>query len=535
MSTEPQIPTELPAEILAALGDPATYGAGVRDVQVIHTHASVVFLAGDRVYKLKRPVDFGFLDYSTLTRREAMCRAEVALNRRLAPDVYRGVVPITVEDGHVAIDGNGTILEWAVAMKRLPDAACWSTRLAAGELQPEHARAVGRRLAQFHRTARRSPAIAAWASFDRVAAACRDNITALRSRSSASPALVERLHLATEAALTAARPQIEARAAAGIPCEFHGDLRVEHVYDLGGVARVEDLRIVDCIEFSDALRHGDPAADIAFLTMDLRMHGGWALAAALERAWLEESHDAEAAALLPLYASYRSAVRAKVRAMQADDPGLSADERAHALSLARGHLVLACGELSPPPQRPALVLVAGLPGTGKSRLADDLERQAGLTWIRADAVRKELAGIDPLASGHDAIEAGIYTAAWNDRTYGECLARADRLLEAGGRAIVDASFKEERRRREFIDHARRLGVRVRLLCCVAPPEAIRTRLAERTADPSDADWHIYEHAVRTWDPYGDDTARVVTTIDTERPHAETVAAALDQLRRDGLL
>lgn len=521
-------------EILAALQDPATHGPDVREVTVIQTHASVVFLADNRVYKLKKPLDLGFLDYSTLARREAMCRAELALNRRLAPDVYLDVVPITRVGDRIAIDGSGTTIEWAVVMNRLPDPACWSAMLARHALGPAHATMVGERIARFHRDAPRSPSIAAWGSFAHVAESCRDNLTALRSSAVANHALVERLAEATERELAATRATIDARAAANVPCEFHGDLRLEHVYDLGGAARPEDLRIVDCIEFSEALRHGDPAADIAFLAMDLRMHGAWTLADALLCAWLDATADAQAAELLPLYGSYRSAVRAKVRAMQASDPQLDAAARDHAHALARGHLVLAWGELAPPSQRPALVLVAGLPGTGKSRLAADLETRADMTWIRADIVRKELAGIDPHASGHDAIEAGIYTHAWNDRTYGECLARAERVIEAGGRAIVDASFKEERRRSEFVAHAQSLGARVRILCCVASPDAIRTRLAERTHDPSDADWHIYEHAVRTWDPYGDATRPWVTDIDTQGPHDDTVEHALAQLRRDGL-
>lgn len=525
-STDPQV--------LAALSDPATYGPAVTEVAVIHTHASVVFLAGDRVYKIKRPVDFGFLDYSTLARREAMCRAEVELNRRLAPDIYLGVVAITRTGDRVTIGGDGTVVEWAVHMVRLPESACWTAMLAGHTVEPEHARAVGVRLARFHREARRGPAIAAWGGFGPVAAACRDNITALRGSATVVPELVSRLDVATERELVRCRARIDTRAASEVPCEFHGDLRIEHVYDLGGGARPEDLRIVDCIEFSDALRHGDPVADLAFLAMDLRMHGAWALADALVDAWIEASGDGDAHGLLPLYCSYRSAVRAKVRAIQANDPGLSETERAHARELARGHLVLACAELAPPRQRPCLILVGGLPGTGKSRLAADLERRADLVWIRADAVRKELAGLDPLASGRGAIEGGIYTHAWNDRTYGECLARADAILERGGRAIVDASFKDEGRRNEFVAHARRMGVRVRMLCTQAPPDAIRRRLAERTADPSDADWTIYEHALRTWEPYGADTRGLVTDIDTERPHEQTVALALAQLQADGL-
>ncbi|HWB75392.1 MAG TPA: AAA family ATPase [Nannocystaceae bacterium] len=497
------------SEIAAALGEP---------VEIVHTHASMVFLGATRVYKVKKPVDFGFLDYSSLGKREAMCRAEVELNRRLAPDVYLGVVPITDEGDRLALDGDGPTIEWAVLMRRLPESACWSSMLARGALTPAHMRMLGQRLAAFHRTAKRGPEIAAHARFVEVAQACRDNFTALADFDAA---LVERLRGATERALAAGRALLEARVHAGIPCELHGDLRLEHVYDVGGDAHVDDLRIVDCVEFSDALRCGDPVSDIAFLAMDLRMHGGWALADALVESWL--SSDPEAHALLPLFCAYRSAVRAKVRALQGDE------------ARARGHLLLAIAELAPPDERPCLVLVAGLPGTGKSRLADDLASHARLEWIRADAVRKQLAGIDVHASGKAAVEGGIYTKSWNDRTYGECLARAEAILARGGRVLVDASFKEERRRSELVELAQRMGARVRILVCSAPAEVVRTRLADRGDDPSDADFGIYQHALRTWEPFADATRALVATIDTARPHDATVAHALAQLRDAGVL
>jgi uncharacterized protein len=522
-------------ELLAALRDPASYAGGVTEVEVIHTHASTVFLAGARVLKIKKPVDLGFLDYSTLARREAMCRAEVELNRRLAPDIYLGVVAITQDGDRIAIAGDGAVLEWAVEMKRLPDAASWSAMLARRELGPAHARLVGERIARFHRDARRGPAIAAWGSFEAVARACRENFAVLARAFADAGDLVLRLQAATERELELHHGLIDARAAAGVPCEIHGDLRLEHVYDLGGDARPEQLRILDCVEFSDALRCGDPVADIAFLAMDLRMHGAWTLADTLLDAWLAARDDARAPELLPLYSSYRSAVRAKVRAIQGEAPESSDVDREHARSLARGHLVLAHGELAVPVERPGVVLIAGLPGTGKSRLAEDLEARAKMTWIRADVVRKELAALPASASGRAEIEAGIYTHAWNDRTYDECLARAERMLALGGRVIVDASFKEERRREAFLGLAERIGARARILCCVAPAAAVRKRLAERSHDPSDADWSIYEHALRTWDPFGERTLASVTEIDTDLDHELAVGHALAQLQRDGLL
>lgn len=512
-----------PTQIISALAEPT--------VEVIHTHASVVFLAGDRVLKIKKPVDLGFLDYSTLARREAMCRAEVELNRRLARDVYLGVVPITQRGDRVEIDGDGEIVEWAVEMRRLDEAGSWSRLVAQARLTVAQVHDAARYIARFHRDARHGePTLGA---FQAVAAACRDNITALR-RGLGSSAVLRRVELTTERELEARRERIDARARAGKVREIHGDLRLEHLYDVGNTGRIEDLRIIDCVEFADALRHGDPAADIAFLAMDLRMHGAWSLADELTKTWCSELDDPGAAEVLPLYCAYRSAVRAKVRMLQSSDRALDDAAREEARSLTIGHLVLALSELAAPEDRPALVLVGGLPGTGKSRLAADLERRANMTWIRADAVRKELAGLAAGASGKSEIEGGIYTHAWNDRTYGECRDRARAILEAGGRVVVDASFKEERRREELLAVARACGARAHLLICVAPPEAVRARLAQRHDDPSDADWTIYAHAARTWEPLGPVSASVASMVETERPHEETVATALDDLSACGM-
>lgn len=525
------MPTDA-TRVVAALADPTSYDPRPADVRVIHTHASLVFLAGDRVYKIKKPVDLGFLDYSTLARREAMCRAEVELNRRLARDVYLDVVPITEQGGRIAIAGGGSVIEWAVVMRRLDEGGAWSTLVEQRRLGAAAVREAARHIAHFHRHAGRGRA--EWAAFDAVAGACDDNVAVLRRELGAS-ALLDRVAFVTSAELAARRDRINARAREGIVREIHGDLRLEHLYDVGDRGSAEDLRIIDCVEFSAALRHGDPAADLAFLAMDLRMHGAWSLADELTTAWVDALEDRGAAELMPLYCAYRSAVRAKVRMLQANDPALDGAAREHARSLAVGHLVLALGELEEPDDRPALVLVGGLPGTGKSRLADDLHQRARMTWIRADAVRKELAGLRADASGRSAIEGGIYTHAWNDRTYGECLARARAVLAEGGRVIVDASFKEERRREEMIAVAQACGARVVLLICAAPPDAVRRRLEERRDDPSDADWTIYQHAARTWEPLGLASTLATSTIDTERPHDQTVAAALDCLRTRGVL
>ncbi|MEZ6014615.1 MAG: AAA family ATPase [Planctomycetota bacterium] len=529
-------------EILRDLLDPRSHSGTTEAPLLVQTHASAVVLAGEDVYKLKKPVDFGFLDYSTLARRKAMCEAEVALNQRLAPSVYLGVVAITERAGHAVLGGEGEPIEYAVHMRRLPEAATLAVHVRRGPVAPAVLTALGRELARFHAQARRGPDVAAWAEFAAVRKNCEDNFAGLAPHAGSVAPVDEllRLELATRAELDAQRARIERRASAGLPCETHGDLRLEHVYLMGEAGSAplalgaDGLVIVDCIEFSPQFSCADPVSDIAFLAMDLRAHGAWPEARALLDAYFNESGDEDGRALVPLYVAYRSAVRAKVRAMQAHGPGMPAPQRAEALQLARAHVQLAVGELAPPRERPCLVLVGGLPGTGKSVLSDGLAADDAHAWLRADAIRKQLAGLAPTASGRAEFRAGIYTPEWNERTYGECLARAQALLFAGRRVLVDASFKEERRRLQFVDAARDWGVPVVFLECTAPPDVVRARLAGRVGDSSDADWGIYEHVQRTWEALGPRTRSVHCEVDTSGTREESLARGRAALERAGL-
>jgi len=528
--------------ILRGLLKPALQPSGSEAPVLVQTHASAVVLAGDDVYKLKKPVDFGFLDYSTLARRKVMCEAEVALNRRLAPSVYLGVVPITERSGRAVLGGEGEPIEYAVHMRRLPEEASLAARVRSGPVAEEVLADLGRAIARFHADARRGPDISVWAEFAPVRENCEDNLAALAQHAGSVAPVEEllRLELATRAELDAQRTLIERRARSNMACEGHGDLRLEHVYLDGPELRAAITTdgsgpvIVDCVEFSPRFLCADPVSDVAFLAMDLRAHGAWPEARALLDGYFDESRDHEGRALVPLYVAYRSAVRAKVRALQSQAAAIPAEQRADALQLARAHVHLAVGELSPPKERPCLVLVGGLPGTGKSVLSGGLAAGDAFVWLRSDVLRKELAGLDSLASGRAEVSSGIYTPEWNERTYAECLARAQEHLYSGRRVLVDASFKEERHRVAFVEAARKWGVPVYFLECAAPPEVVRDRLQNRVGDPSDADWAIYGHVRRNWESLGPRVQRMHSEVDTSGTREESLARALTALQRAGL-
>lgn len=528
--------------LIEQLSRPGAYPHPVESVEVVQTHASVVFVAGDYAYKLKKPVDFGFLDYSTRPLREQYCRAEVRLNRRLAEPVYLGVVSVLRgPNGELRFgaDGDRDValepIEPAVKMRRLDHADTLESRVVEGTAVQDDIVAVARRIAGFHREARRDSDIAHYGAFDVVAGNCRENFEQLGplvpDLPEVPPVLFDALASATETALRDARGDVEARARAGLPCDTHGDLRLEHVYLYPAREPPDDIWVVDCIEFNERFRYADPVADIAFLAMDLMTRGAWDLAEVLERVYFEAAADPRGRDLLPLYVAYRATVRAKVEAMKAMESEVPASDRARARRRARAHLLVALGALRPPRARPALVLVAGLPGTGKSTLARSLADTLDMAVVRADVVRKELAGIDPRTPAPAGVGAGIYTPAFSDRTYAACRDRAIASLARGGRVIVDANFKEDHRRREFVEAARGLGVPVAILVCEADADLVRARIRGRRGDASDADVDVYEHARHSWEPLGPLTGPVSYPVETTASPDECRAKAVDLLVR----
>lgn len=477
-------------------------------VEVRRTHASVVFLAGDRVYKLKRPVDYGFLDFSTLERRRFFCEEEVRLNRRLAPGVYLGVRAIT--EGP-RLDGPGPVLEWAVEMRRLDDHDSLGWRLARGDVGEPELDAIARRLAAFHAEAPDGPSIARYGRAEVVIGNAIENFDQTRSHRgrTVDPAVWARLRELTEAHGRRLAPTFDRRADRGVVRETHGDLRVDHVYLLpdGPVA-------IDAIEFSDRFRCADPVADVAFLVMDVGVRGHAGAARRLAATWLDATGDAEAAGLLDWYVAYRSVVRAKVAGL-ASDPD--------AVRRARRHWLYALTVLEEPGRRPALVGVGGLPGVGKSTLAAGLARAAGFEVIRTDVVRREvLAQVGPAPFG-----VGAYSEALRDRVFEACLDRAEARVAAGARVIVDASFARERWRRALRDRAVALGVPSLLLLAEAPRDVALQRLAARRGDASDADVGVYLGAEQTWEPPHASQAR---RVDGGGAADEALAAALALLR-----
>lgn len=536
----------LVADLVRELSRPSAFGHPVDRVLVVQTHVSVVFLAGELVYKVKKPLDLGFLDYSTPAKRRAACHDEIRLNERLAPGIYLGVVPVLRIDGGLRFGEAGAIgdvVDHAVLMRRLPADRTLDALLGKGLLDEATLVRVARRLADFHAGAETGPAICANASFDGLARVVRENLRQVERFRGGTlhPRVHERLVALTESELAAQRRLVDDRTSRGIPRDAHGDLRLEHVYVLESALLGDEeagafprVLIVDCIEFSDRLRHADPIADAAFLVMDLEFAGRRDLARTFLDAWIGARDDEEARALVPLHVGYRHVVRGKVRSIESIEPEVEPRLRERAAERASGHFLAALVRLAPPGGRPCLLLAGGLPGTGKSTIARGLGREAGFVRISSDEIRKALAGMTPATSARAGINEGIYSAGWTERTYADLLRRADELILAGQRVVVDASWHDEACRVRFVDLARRRRVPALFLECAADPEKIRTRLGLRRGDASDADWNVYLAIAARWQPCGPATEALRRALPTGPPADDAIRRAISLLAREGL-
>jgi aminoglycoside phosphotransferase family enzyme/predicted kinase len=523
--------------LIEALSRPEAYPHPVAEIEIHQTHISVVFLAGPFAYKIKKPVNLGFLDFTTLEKRKHFCEEEVRLNLRLAPQVYLEVVPIIFDpDAQARVapsslacaSGSEAVVEWAVKMKRLPAAATLECRLERDEVTPAHLHQLAQRLAEFHRRADANDRISEFGRFAVVADNARENFTQCQALVgvTVSPAVFERVRALTQAHLARLQDLIETRAKSGVARDTHGDLHLDHVYLFPEEAPPNDLVMIDCIEFTDRFRYADPVADVAFLAMDLTFHGRRDLARVMADEYFRATSDVDGRGLLPFYAAYRAVVRAKVKGMELGEAEIDPAERADAALRARAHWLVALGELEQPGKRPALLLIAGLPGSGKSTLAKSLSANGDFHVLRSDVIRKEIS-----KSEHG----NIYTEAWTERTYSELLRRAEELLWKGERVIVDANYRQDVWRVRFLGAARTWGVPCVFLHCHAAPDVLRQRLQTRTGDVSDADWKVYQELEASWQPSSPPIERVAFTVDTTPGLADYESRVRAKLIQEGLL
>lgn len=500
---------------IEALRSPSHYPHPCGQIQVIETHISWVLLTGDYAYKIKKPVDLGFLDYTTLARRRFFCQEELRLNRRLAPRIYLEVVPITGHPEAPEIQGRGEAFEYAVKMRQFAQQDLLSERLRRGDLPPQTIDGLAERLAAFHLQIDTAPAASSYGSPQVVFAAMTHNFEALRDQLQPSrwPAALEGLERWTRARYEALRPVLERRKAEGFVRECHGDLH------LGNIALVQgEITIFDGIEFNPELRWIDVISELAFLVMDLDDRDARPLARRALNRYLQATGDYAGLVLLRFYQVYRALVRAKVEAIRAGQGGLSDSERDQHVETCHGYTRLAQGYTRPAPR--ALIITHGVSGTGKSTLCQALVERTDAIWIRSDVERKRLYGLAPSERGAGELERGIYAASASERTYATLLELAETILAAGFAVIVDATFLSAARRGAFAALAQRLGVPLRILRLQVPEAVARRRVIERARrgiDPSDAGVAVLEHQLEALQPLSRAERKLAITVDTDRP------------------
>jgi hypothetical protein len=496
-------------------------------VQLIQTHVSYVLLAGDYAYKIKKPVNFGFLNFSTLSRRRYYCRQEVILNSRLCADTYLGVVPVRCKDGHFVVGGPGETAEYAVKMRRLPADRMMDRLLARGELTESMLSRVAARLAVFHAAAGTGPRIAEYGNWA-IRYAWDENIRQWAPNVGQTvTAQQDRVLRAYGEAFFARRADVLRRRVHGLRIrECHSDLRSDAVCISDGIC------IFDCVEFNRRIRLVDVARDVGFLAMDLDYRRRPDFAQTFVRQYIDASGDAEMAAVIDFYRCYNACVRGKVEGFLLGQPEVSAARKRRARAAARRYFALACRyaeSLAPA----MLVITCGLPATGKSTLAHAVSRAAGFGMLSSDVVRKELAGLHPHEHAYIPFEAGIYSPEFTDRTYAALLAQARERLLSGRSVILDAAFVRRSHRRLARRLARETGAQFVCIHLEAGDETIRRRLARRLrsgADPSDARWEIYAARKRRFQRPSDISPDRLITINAERPLSAQTKTVLSALR-----
>jgi len=467
-------------------------------VEVLETHISWVVLTGAYAYKIKKPVSLGFLDFSTLEDRHFYCARELALNRRLAPDLYLEVVPINGPPSTPRVGGGGPVIDYAVKMRQFGQDQLASNLIEKNALGPDLVAGLARKIALFHENAPRLSGNGRTGSPEAVLHHALQNfeqtialLTDPRDRAD----LNNLLHW-TQSEHQRLLPLFTERHRAGMVRSCHGDLHAGNIALVDGV-----LLPFDCIEFNDELRCGDVISEVAFMVMDLIERGRAALAHLFLNTYLEVTGDYAGLQVLRFYLVYRALVRAKVDLIRAGQTQVRPEERRRLLTSFRRHATLAA-ELSRR-ATPVLILMHGLAGSGKSRVSAELMCALGAVRVRSDVERKRLQGLGSLAPTGSTLNRGAYSAAATRATYQRLATAAREVLDAGYTAILDATFLQRWQRDMLCALAEASGVRAALVSVDALEETLRARIGQRAAaggDPSEATVGVLDRQLTTHDP-----------------------------------
>ncbi len=517
----------LPPHIQALLS-PDAYPHPADGVELRQTHVSYLLFAGEFVYKLKKPLDLGFLDFTTLEKRRHFCEQEVRLNRRLCRGAYLGVVPVSYVEGDARIDARGSVIDYAVKMRRLPDDGMMPGLLDRNAVTHEMIARLARRIAEFHASSERSDEIDRYGGLETAMVNWRENFQ--QTEPFIGRTITQRqfddIQAFVEEVATGDADLFERRVREGRARDCHGDLRADAVCFEG-----DHVCIFDCIEFNERFRYSDVAADIAFLAMDLEDRGRRDLSDELMGRYLAATLDSTLPLTLPFYQCYRAYVRGKVDGFHLDQPEVSDEQKAAATAAARRSFALAHRYAAERPSRTLLITI-GVTGSGKSYLANALAARVGALILSSDVVRKRLLGIDPGEPRAEPIDAGIYAPDVSERTYAALLDEARPWLERGKPVVLDASYLQRAHRQGALRLAQETDARFLALECEAGESLVWERLSERRGEQrvvSDGRWEVYQAQQERREPVDELPVGSHTVVETARSLAEQIEGVLAHL------
>lgn len=457
-------------------------------LKVIQTHISYVFITDEIVYKIKKPVNFGFLDFTTLEKRKFFCEKEVELNKRLSPEIYLGVVPVTEKDGNFKFEGEGKIVEYAVKMKRLPDEGMMKKLLKDERIIEKHIDLIVEVLVPFYKSAKTGEEVNKYGSIETISYNTNENFE--QTKDFIGVALTEEKYNYivnyNNEFIKQNKALFEKRIKEGFIRDGHGDLYSANIC-------FDDLKkvyIFDCIEFNERFRCGDVCCDISFLAMDLDYHRFRNLSDYFIKSYVEKSGDKDVYKLLNFYKCYRAYVRGKIGCFTYASSGISEEERKEALFSAQKYFDLAyhyAGGI------PKVIVFLGLSGTGKTFLSLNLLKKMPAVYLASDIVRKKLLKLDPEKHYYAEFEKGIYSPEISFKTYEKMIEMAIEELSYGRDVIVDATFREKVYRDLLREKLKNVKAKVYWIWCRAEDEIVKERILKRKMEKtySDALWDIY--------------------------------------------
>jgi uncharacterized protein len=493
-------------ELIEAMLVPKFYSHPVTmPIELMQTHVSYVLLTGEYVYKIKKPVNFGFLDYSTLEKRQHFCNEEMRLNQRGAKELYLEVVSISQQGNSYHLGTDGEIVEYAVKMVQFPQTALLSNMFEAGTITTEQIEEMGLEVAKFHGGAETNEYISGFGAVDRVRESIDDNYH--HTEKYIGTAQTQQQFIETKAYtdrfLIEHRQLFVDRISGGFIRACHGDLHLRNI------CRWHDKTILfDCIEFNEPFRFVDTMYDVAFAVMDLEARGGKDLANRFLNTYAEQTGDWAGLQVLPMYLSRQAYVRAKVTSFLLDDAGISSADKAAAVKTAGDYYRQAWAYTQS--HQGKIILMSGLSGAGKSTLGKQIATQVGGVHLRSDAVRKHLGGI-PLSSKGDE---SLYTPAMTAKTYGRVLELGAKLAVQGFTVILDAKYDRVSLRTAVVDLAQSQGIPLSIVHCTAPEEVLRDRLQHRTGDIADATADLLASQQAAWEDFTPVERGYLMSIDT---------------------